>query len=117
MREHDVSTVERSYQHGLELARAGEFFAAHEAFEAAWRACTEPERDFAVKNRQVLFDSRQAKLGMRPAVRPKIDFCQLFPHQGRTQLALVWRGDWPAVSPEQEQKEKQRGTGTLDQAS
>ncbi len=28
-----------------------------------------------------------------------------------------WRGDWPAVSPEQEQKEKQRGTGTLDQAS
>src|SRR2546421_5325951 len=46
MREHDVSTVERSYQHGLELARAGEFFAAHEAFEAAWRACTEPERDF-----------------------------------------------------------------------
>jgi hypothetical protein len=28
-----------------------------------------------------------------------------------------WRGDWPAVSPEREEKEKQRRTGTLDQAS
>ncbi|NUR75471.1 MAG: DUF309 domain-containing protein [Thermoleophilia bacterium] len=46
MREHDVSTVERCYQHGLQLARAGEFFAAHEAFEEAWRACVDPERDF-----------------------------------------------------------------------
>ena len=28
-----------------------------------------------------------------------------------------WRADWPAVSPEREQKEKQSGTRTLNQAS
>jgi hypothetical protein len=42
----DVSTVDGSYQHGLELARVGQFFEAHEAFETAWRACAGPERDF-----------------------------------------------------------------------
>jgi hypothetical protein len=42
----DVSTVDGSYQHGLELARGGAFFEAHEAFETAWRACADPERDF-----------------------------------------------------------------------
>ena len=28
----------------------------------------------------------------------------------------TWRGDWPAISPEGEHKETQRGTGTLDRA-
>ena len=37
MPEPDVSTVDGSYQHGLELARSGQFFEAHEAFETAWR--------------------------------------------------------------------------------
>jgi hypothetical protein len=46
MPEPDVSTVDGSYQHGLDLARAGRFFDAHEAFETAWRACADPERDF-----------------------------------------------------------------------
>ena len=46
MPEPDVSTVEGCYQHGLELARAGKYFAAHEAFETAWRVCPAPERDF-----------------------------------------------------------------------
>jgi predicted metal-dependent hydrolase len=46
MVEHDVSTVHRAYQEGLALARAGEFFAAHEAFEVAWRTCAAEERDF-----------------------------------------------------------------------
>jgi predicted metal-dependent hydrolase len=40
------NTVEHFYEHGLALGRAGSFFAAHEAFEAAWRACAEDERDF-----------------------------------------------------------------------
>src|SRR5690349_15935837 len=44
--DHDVSIVEGSYQHGLALAREGRFFDAHEAFETAWRACAEDERDF-----------------------------------------------------------------------
>jgi predicted metal-dependent hydrolase len=46
MSEGDVSTVSRCYQHGLDLARAGSFFDAHEAFELAWRACDPVERDF-----------------------------------------------------------------------
>jgi hypothetical protein len=46
MPEPDVSTVDGSYQHGLELSRSGQFFEAHEAFETAWRACADPERDF-----------------------------------------------------------------------
>jgi uncharacterized protein len=46
MPEPDVSTVDGSYQHGLELARGGHFFDAHEAFEMAWRACADQERDF-----------------------------------------------------------------------
>jgi predicted metal-dependent hydrolase len=31
---------------GLELIRGGEFFAAHEELELAWRAAPEAERDF-----------------------------------------------------------------------
>ena len=46
MPERDTSTVEPSYQQGLRLARAGSFFEAHEAFETAWRACRDEERDF-----------------------------------------------------------------------
>jgi hypothetical protein len=40
------NTVDRFYECGLALARGGSFFAAHEAFEDAWRACAERERDF-----------------------------------------------------------------------
>jgi hypothetical protein len=46
MPESDVSTVDGSYQQGLELARDGQFFDAHEAFETAWRVCPDRERDF-----------------------------------------------------------------------
>ena len=46
MPEANGTTVEVAYQHGLELARAGRFFDAHEAFETAWRACADEERDF-----------------------------------------------------------------------
>ncbi|HEV2592613.1 MAG TPA: DUF309 domain-containing protein [Gaiellaceae bacterium] len=42
----DTSSVEREYQRGLGLARAGAWFEAHEAFENAWRACAGEERDF-----------------------------------------------------------------------
>jgi predicted metal-dependent hydrolase len=33
-------------ERGLELVRCGEFFAAHEELEIAWRAADAPERDF-----------------------------------------------------------------------
>jgi predicted metal-dependent hydrolase len=42
----DDSTVEAEYKRGLALASAGDFFAAHEAFETAWRAAEPAERDF-----------------------------------------------------------------------
>ena len=42
----DDSRVEAEFKRGLELSRRGEFFAAHEAFEAAWRGAASPERDF-----------------------------------------------------------------------
>jgi uncharacterized protein len=35
-----------SYERGLELIRTGEFFAAHEELEDAWRAAEPAERDF-----------------------------------------------------------------------
>lgn len=44
--------------------------------------------DFRVGNRRVIFDSAQARLPMRRAVRPKIDFCELFPPHGYTQLIV-----------------------------
>ena len=46
MAERDVSSVEREFKRGLALAQAGANFAAHEAFEFAWRACDDDERDF-----------------------------------------------------------------------
>ena len=42
----ESSIVTLEYKRGLRLARAGEFFEAHEAFELAWRACDSSERDF-----------------------------------------------------------------------
>jgi len=42
----DPSIVTAAYKRGLELARSGRFFEAHEAFEDAWRRCGPAERDF-----------------------------------------------------------------------
>ena len=38
--------IEKSFADGLELARAGRYFEAHEEFEDAWRAADADERDF-----------------------------------------------------------------------
>jgi uncharacterized protein len=38
--------VEGDLERGLDLARAGEYFAAHEALEDAWRAAEPAEKDF-----------------------------------------------------------------------
>ena len=37
---------ESAYETGVELIRAGEYFAAHEELEDAWRAAPAEERDF-----------------------------------------------------------------------
>ena len=42
----DDSSVEGQYGRGLERARRGAYFEAHEAFEAAWRQAEPAERDF-----------------------------------------------------------------------
>jgi predicted metal-dependent hydrolase len=42
----DLNSVGAEYKRGLDLARAGDFFAAHEAFELAWRSALTEERDF-----------------------------------------------------------------------
>lgn len=38
--------MEDDLERGLDLARAGEYFAAHEALEDAWRASEPAEKDF-----------------------------------------------------------------------
>ena len=38
--------IEKWLDEGLELARAGRYFDAHEAFELAWRSAGDDERDF-----------------------------------------------------------------------
>jgi hypothetical protein len=40
------STVEESYERGVDLVAQGSYFAAHEALEEAWRAALPAERDF-----------------------------------------------------------------------
>jgi uncharacterized protein len=40
------TTLEDAYRSGLAALRRGEYFAAHEELEAAWRAAPSDERDF-----------------------------------------------------------------------
>jgi predicted metal-dependent hydrolase len=42
----DSDGTRAGYERGLDLIAAGEFFAAHEALEEAWRAAPAPERNF-----------------------------------------------------------------------
>jgi predicted metal-dependent hydrolase len=39
-------SLEAKYRAGVELIRSGEYFAAHEELEDAWRAAPQEERDF-----------------------------------------------------------------------
>ena len=41
-----MDTQASRFERGLDLIRAGEFFAAHEELELAWRAAPHAERDF-----------------------------------------------------------------------
>jgi predicted metal-dependent hydrolase len=45
---HSLNTqqLERTFRNGIALIRAGEYFAAHEELELAWRAAPTDERDF-----------------------------------------------------------------------
>jgi predicted metal-dependent hydrolase len=63
MPDRETSTVVGAYQHGLALARDGEYFDAHEAFETAWRACAADERDFFQGLVHVVVSSYQRERG------------------------------------------------------
>jgi uncharacterized protein len=66
----DPSTVTAFYKRGLALARSGAFFEAHEAFEDAWRACTDTERDFFQGLVHVVVSAYQETRG-RPVARER----------------------------------------------
>jgi predicted metal-dependent hydrolase len=55
--------VEAGYQLGLQLARGGDYFEAHEAFEGAWRTCEPDERDFFQGLVHVVVSAYQAGRG------------------------------------------------------
>jgi predicted metal-dependent hydrolase len=59
----DHTTVAVEYQRGLSLVRAGEWFEAHEAFELAWRAAEDAERDFFQGLVHVVVSAYQAGRG------------------------------------------------------
>jgi predicted metal-dependent hydrolase len=59
----DDSTVSEQYQCGLELARRAAWFDAHEAFELAWRAARDDERDFFQGLVHVVVSAYQAGRG------------------------------------------------------
>jgi len=54
------------FERGLELLRRGEFFAAHEELELAWRAAVPGERDFFQGLVHVAVAWYQAGRGNRP---------------------------------------------------
>jgi predicted metal-dependent hydrolase len=66
----DPSTVTDFYKRGLALARSGAFFEAHEAFETAWRACDQEERDFFQGLVHVVVSAYQETRG-RPVARER----------------------------------------------
>ena len=66
----DPSTVTAFYKRGLALGRAGAFFEAHEAFEAAWRACEHDERDYFQGLVHVVVSAYQETRG-RPVARER----------------------------------------------
>ena len=57
-----------AYQEGLALSAAGDYFAAHEAFENAWRACDPIERDFFQGLVHVVVSAYQGGRGRRVAM-------------------------------------------------
>ena len=48
----------------------------------------QPNRGFAATNRREIFSSTTGKLPIRAAAAPKLDFCELFPLHGRSQLIV-----------------------------
>jgi uncharacterized protein len=60
-------------ERGLELARAGEYFAAHEALEDAWRAAEPGEKDFFQGRVHVVVAWYQAGRGNETGCRRQLE--------------------------------------------
>lgn len=60
-------------ERGLDLIRRGEFFAAHEELETAWRAADPQERDFFQGLVHVAVAWYQAGRGNRPGCRRQLE--------------------------------------------
>jgi uncharacterized protein len=65
--------MEGDFERGLELARVGEYFAAHEAFEDAWRASGPAEKDFFQGLVHVVVAWYQAGRGRRPGCERQLE--------------------------------------------
>ena len=125
MPEREHNTVTPSYERGLELARGGHFFEAHEEFETAWRGCSVRERDFFQglvhvvvsayqrgRGRPVAAESqRQKALRRLAAFEPShrgLDVAHLRAQLERAEADprkdLIERDLEPPVAPEEEQQ-------------
>jgi predicted metal-dependent hydrolase len=62
-----------SYERGLELIRAGEYFEAHEELEDEWRAAEPAERDFLQGLVHVAVAWDQAGRGNRPGCERQLE--------------------------------------------
>jgi predicted metal-dependent hydrolase len=124
MSKNDGSSVVRRYEAGLRLARAGEFFQAHEELELAWRACAAAERDFfqglvhvvvsayqSGRGRPVAAESQRQKairrLGAYAPEHRGLDVALLLDRleaaEADPREHLVERHPQPPVAPEEEQ--------------
>jgi hypothetical protein len=121
----DDNTVDAEYKRGLELARGGRYFDAHEAFELAWRAAVVEERDFfqglvhavvfayQTGRGRAIGAARQREKALRrlgpyaPAYRG-LDLARLLAALERAEPdlreQLVERDAQPPVSPEEEEE-------------
>jgi predicted metal-dependent hydrolase len=67
------SRSQSDLEHGLDLARAGEYFEAHEALEDAWRAADPAEKDFYQGLVHVVVAWYQAGRGNRPGCERQLE--------------------------------------------
>ena len=65
--------MEDDLERGLDLARAGEYFSAHEALEDAWRAAEPAEKDFFQGLVHVVVASYQAGRGNEVGCRRQLE--------------------------------------------
>jgi predicted metal-dependent hydrolase len=65
--------LESRFLRGLDLIRSGEFFAAHEELELAWRAAAAEERDFFQGLVHVAVAWYQAGRGKRPGCERQLE--------------------------------------------